>query len=102
MELVENETPEIKGKKIYYCIAGYRTLAIPSVNIIKNENGEIEVDAAYIVEVQRHHLNPNAINVGIVIIPKARIRWNLLTELNEGDPIYEAVVQEMSGIIRPH
>lgn len=102
MELVKNETPEIKGKRIYYCIAGYRTLAIPSVNIIKDENGEIRFDTAYGIEVRQHPLDPRSINISLAPITNARVRWNMLVELEEADPIYQAVIQQMSGIIRPH
>lgn len=107
MELIgktvtKEEIEEINGKKIYYCIAGFKVLAIPSVNIIKNENGEIEVDEAYGVDIRPHPMSPNMIAVQLATVKNVRIRWNLLFELKEGDPIYEACRQQMSGIIRPH
>lgn len=107
MELIgktvtKEEIAEINGKKIYYCIAGFRVLAIPSVNIIKHEDGEIEADEVYGVDIRPHPMAPNMISVSLTSVKNIRIRWNVLFELTEGDPIYEACIQQMSGIVRPH
>lgn len=102
MELVKNENPEIQGKKIYYCVAGKLELAIPSVNIIKKENGIISADTVYVINIQQGKFAVNTIEIGLAPIANVEIQYNLLREMNENDPIYNMVVESMSGITRPH
>lgn len=102
MELVKNENPEIQGKKIYYCVAGKLDLAIPSVNIIKKENGIIHADMVYVINMRQGKFAVNTVEIGLSPMDNVEVQYNILKEMNESDPVYNVVIESMSGIARPH
>lgn len=102
LKLVKDSNPEELGKKIFYCVAGKIELAIPSVNIIKEENGTIFADEVYSISLAQNKFVPNQLDVKLSSMKNIKIRYNVLIEMNENDPVYNMVTQTMSGIARPH
>lgn len=102
MELVKDENPEIQGKKIYYCVAGKLDLAIPSINIIKKENGIIYADTVYVINMRQGKFAVNTVEISLAAMNNVEIQYNVLMEMSETDPTYNIVIESMSGIARPH
>lgn len=102
LKLVKDNNPEVLGKKIYYAVAGKLELAIPSVNIVNEENGMIIADEVYVISLTPNQFVPNQLNVKLASMKNVKIQYNLLVEMDDSDPIYNMVTQTMSGIARPH
>lgn len=102
LKLVKNDNPEIEGKKIYYCVAGKLELAIPSVNITKEEDGIIHAAEVFVISVRPSQFIQGQTDIGVSLMKDVKIQYNLLMTMHETDPIYGLVCQTMSGIVRPH
>lgn len=106
LRIVKNNDPVTEGKKIYYCLAGKLELAIPSINIIKEEDGIIYAAEIYVIGTRPSQFVPNQIEISLNPMKGAngdvKVQYNLLLEMHETDPVYKLVVESLSGIVKPH
>jgi hypothetical protein len=90
--------------KVYYCITGFKQIAIPEENIqeFDDENFIMKASEVYSIEItpmmsQRGSLPQMSLT--LIPVKNVTLQYNLISELPEDDPVCRAVRSKITGIV---
>jgi hypothetical protein len=90
--------------KIYYCVIGFRQIAVPEENIqeFDGENFIIKASEVYGIEITPlAHQKGTFPQMSLTLIPMkdVKFQYSLISELPQDDPVYKAVRSKITGIV---
>lgn len=89
---------------VYYCIVGFRQIAVPEENITDwmEEDFVMKASEVYAIEItpmMGMYKGSPQLSLTLIPIKDVTFQYNMISVLREDDPVYKAVRSKITGIV---